>query len=286
MTGASEKTYPPTPGHVRILRLCLWFFLVSGLAFPALLLLATEGWPPESDGAVFVVGAGTALFLALALLALVGLRRVPFSAVTIDAEGIWPAHERREAALVTWESIRDVRGHSLRQFLELRGGEGEQLLRVEYYLEHFTDLRERILERIEPPLAADAPARFSRKPLYHVLHFLLIAGLGILGWYLLSWSVWGGGGSLALAGLAVAGYAVRPSGVSLDDAGLTLHAPLSGRTLPYGDIKDVRLVDVYSQGNQDSLVRLVVRGRRRPLVLSGFDVDNAILYKAIRRRVT
>lgn len=285
MTGESEKTYPPKPGHVRILRLCLWFFLVLGLSFPALLLLTTGEWPPESDGAVIVVAGGAALFLGFALLAVVSLRRVPLSAMTIDAEGIWPAHEQREAALVPWGAIRDVRGHSLRQFLELRDAAGQRLLRVEYLLEDFAELRERIIERVEPPLAADAPARFSRKPLYHVVYPLLIAGLAALGWYLFSLNIWAGGGSLALAGLAALGYAIRPTGVSLDDAGLTLHAPLSARTLPYEEIEEVRLVDVYSQGNQDSLVHLAVRGRRRPLVLSGFDVDNTILYKAIRRRV-
>jgi len=278
-----ERTYTIKPGYRLTLRLCLAFFLLFGLGFIALLWLAEDGPLPADVGPYIVVAIGSGFFLGLAATSFRTLKQVPFHAVTVDEDGLWPAHRPKDEALVPWDAVADIRQHPARHFLELFDERGERLLRLEYQLEGFADLRSRVLEHLRPAVSVDLPERFIRKPVYHYLQLGLAGGLVALGAYLAGHSLLLALVPLGLGTIGAVAYVRGLCGLTLDRDAMTLHYPLASRTIAYDAVDDVALVDRRGRGTLESVVRVTFRDDHNPLTLAGLGVDNTILYEKFRK---
>jgi hypothetical protein len=283
---SAPQTYAISNGYRLILRVSLGVFLLFGFGFLGLLWLAEGPGLPDGVGPYLVVAVGSGLFFVLAAAARRTLKRIPFCAVTVDEEGLWPAHREREEALIPWDAITDVRQHAARHFLELLDERGDRLLRLEYQLEEYADLRRRVLEHLRQSVSVDPPERFARKPAYHVFQYALVAALVVGGGYLARHNPYLALIPLGLAALLAAAYVRGLCALTLDTDGLTLHYPFTSHTVPYDTVDDVALLDRRGRGTVESVVRVTFTDGRRPLTLAGLGVDNTILYEKIRKMVT
>ena len=283
---ANPHTYEISNRYRLMLRLSLAVFLLFGFGFIGLLWLVEDGRLPDDIGPYLVVAAGSGLFFMLAAAAWQTLKRIPFYAVTADEEGLWPAHREREEALIPWDAITGVRQHPARHFLELLDDRGDRLLRLEYQLEGYADLRRRVLEHLRQSVSVDPPERFARKPVYHVFQYALAAALVVGGGYLARHNPYLALIPLGLAALLAAAYVRGLFALTLDTDGLTLHYPFTSQTVPYDTVDDVALLDRRGRGTVESVVRVTFTDGRRPLTLAGLGVDNTILYEKIRKMVT
>jgi hypothetical protein len=271
------QTYAISNGYRLILRVSLGVFLLFGVAFIGLLWLAVA---PESFGGVgpyLVVGVGSGLFFVLAVAVWWTLKQIPFCAVTADEEGLWPAHREREEALVPWDAIADVRQHAARRFLELLDERGDRLLRLEYQLEGYGDLRRRVLEHLRHTVRVDLPEPFYRPARFYIFQFSLAAGLVALGVYLAGHNMFAALILLAVAVVRAGNAILTLRGLTLDRDHLTVHYPFRTETVPYETVEDVALVDWRGQGTVQSMVRVTFTDGRNPLNLSGLGLDDTVL---------
>lgn len=111
------------------------------------------------------------------------IKRLTFSSVTIDTDGIWPSHKEKKEALVRWQAITNIKERPIMQRLELMGSKGTTLLRIEYQLSKFDKLRAQLIERINIKKYQYLPMSFSKKRGYHLFYFSCGLGFAWLGWY-------------------------------------------------------------------------------------------------------
>ncbi|MFO8015217.1 MAG: hypothetical protein R6X20_18185 [Phycisphaerae bacterium] len=280
---SQAQTYAISKRYRLILRLSLASFLVLGVGFIGLLWLPEDGNLPDDPGPYVVVAVGSGLFLGLAAASFQTLKRLPRCAVTVDGDGLWPARRRKDEALVPWDAIADVRQHPARDFLELLDERGDRLLRLEYQLDGFADLRRRVLRHLRDVVAVDPPERFARKPIYHIFQYGLMAALVVGGGFLASHNVWLAMIPLGLAAILAGAYVRGLTGLTLDRDAVTLHYPFTSRTVPYEDVEDVALAERRGRGTVESVVRVTFTDGRNALTLAGLGVDNTILYEKFRQ---
>jgi len=116
---------------------------------------------------------GLAVLVALAVYCWILLTRVfPYSTIVIDEDGLWYKHKGKEAGLVPWTAIVEIKEYLYRQRLSLRDAQGQELIRVEYQLEDFPILRAVVVGNLTENLKqADLPAIFSKRLSHHLLYF-------------------------------------------------------------------------------------------------------------------
>ncbi len=283
---AQPQTYAISNGYRLVLRVSLGVFLLFGVGFIGLLWLGEGEGLPDGVGPYLVVAVGSGLFFVLAAAAWRTLKRIPFCAVTADAEGLWPANRERQEALIPWDAIAGVRQHPARHFLELLDDRGERLLRLEYQLDGYADLRRRVLEHLRHTVPVDPPERFRRKPIYHIFQIGLAGGLLALGAYLSGSVPFIALIPLGLVAMLAWAYVRGLCGLTLDRDHLTLHYPFTSQSVPYDTVDDVALAERHGRGTVESVVRVTFTDGRKPLTLAGLGVDNTILYEKIRKMVT
>jgi len=279
-------TYAVKPVYRLIVKASLGTFLLLGVGFIGVLWAGEGEGLPDDVGPYLVVAVGSGLFLGLAAASWRTLKRLFLSAVTVDEDGLWPADRAKDQALVPWEAVADVRQHPARHFLELLDERGDRLLRLEYQLEGFRDLRRRVLEHLRQTVSVDPPERFSRKPVYHVFQLGLAGGLVALGVYLLDHRVFLAFVPLGLGAILAWAYVRGLCGLTLDRDAMTLRHPFASQTVPYDTVDDVAMVERRGRGTVESVVRVTFTDGRKPLTLAGLGVDNTILYEKIRKMVT
>lgn len=273
-----SETFTIDRSFARMLPICIAIFGAFAILFLALPFL------DEPRPALFAVQAfGLLLFGGLGTFCAHTLRRLPCFAVTVDRDGLWPAHLPRVRGLVPWHSVRSLRERPALQRLELLDHAGAVLLRLEYQLAGFERLRALVVERVpRAHLRPLVPATFGKPLAYHVLNLGGIAGFAALGLYVAQQRPWLGYGTAALvAGMVLWEYLSTVSRLFVSAQTIEVGYPLRTLTLPRADIERVEIGDTFQKGSRIPEVRLVVRGRPKPIRLAGLGRDATTLYQAL-----
>lgn len=144
---ASAMRFAVAPSVVGWLRFSAWgCVMLAVLNTSAILFYAGPEWPPKLAGHVLL--AGISIFLAaLAWGAFRQLGQIRFSAIAVDADGLWPAHLPKDRHLVRWEGVKGMRERPFLQRLDLLDASGNVLLKLEYQLVGFDLLRAVVAQR-------------------------------------------------------------------------------------------------------------------------------------------
>ena len=214
------------------------------------------------------------------------LRKIPLSSIRIDADGIWPAHKNREQHLIPWQAIADVRERGVLQRMELLGINGEVLLRIDYQLAGFEELRDRLVERIELDHCDNLPARFAKPLGHHLFYGSCLVFFGGLGGFAGQESPIFGWAFIAIM-FAATGYQylAPPWRLSLDANGWTAGYVLWSRHLGHEDIAAVELGDTFYRSVRHPEVRVFLKNARSPIKLRGLGVSAVRLYKTLTKWV-
>jgi hypothetical protein len=237
--------------------------------------------------------------------------------VMADADGLWLAHETKARGIIRWEAIAGLRESAIGQRLDLVDARGRVLIGLEYQLVGFERLRALVVSRIAPatlgadpsgpgsPDRADSagmsplPVTFSKSMGYHFLALLLVGVSAWGAWFLGAPAVeqlfrgtpgveqLGPAVSvLAVIGLIICGvmyyYLTEVSKVVIGVDRLAIHYPLRVREYRYTELEGASLIDIPGgYGSKRPVVRVIVRGRTRPIDLDGLGAGATRLYTVI-----
>jgi hypothetical protein len=276
------KTYPLDPSLARSGAGVSRILSASILVFAAWGLFAPRG-PREADPRV-IGAAGAAVCAALALWSSRSVRALRAADIAADEEGLWPAHADRRTHLIPWARISGVAERSYGQRLDLLGPANEVLLRVEYQLVGFEELRDRVLAKLalRPGVGRQVPsASFATPSWLRAVTSAFIAWLAMAGpyyfsgrpAYLLMWAV--------VVFLMVQEEVRSVRRVTVHERGVTVQYLLRTRLLEWSRIDDVQLGDTFRKGVRFPEVGLFVDHDPSPIRLQRPLGDAAVIYGAI-----
>ncbi len=262
-------------------------FTLLGIALPFLPddASAAECTQPASPIRTYIVSlVCTLFFAALALYSLRILKALPLQSVAADNDGLWLAHLSKGAGLVRWQDIAIVRERPILQRLDLLSEGGNVLLKLEYQLTQFSQLRSLVIDKTAGQVAIPAlPVTAAKRPVYHLFYAVGFIGFGALGWKVGPESPWLG--YLGMTGLVVViayEYLTTVSKVTIDRDCLVIAYPTVRRSYPWADIDSVQLSDVFDQnGAMHPQLSVTVRGGGKPFCLRGLAMDAVALHRIV-----
>jgi hypothetical protein len=278
------QTYEIESGFKRLTAIGSWVFLGFVLFFIAIPFIPDESHSRNPNAIYILSMIGAIFFGLLSWYGFTIIKRLPFSSVTIDTDGIWPSHKGKKDALVRWQAITNIKERPVMQRLELIGSKGTPLLRIEYQLSNFDKLRAQLIERINIKKYQYLPMSFSKKRIYHL--FYLSCGLGFawLGWYVGQDSpLFGYGGMAFVVFMLGYEYLTTAWSLSLDHHGWTVRYPMLSRCFQYNDIITVNLSDTLVKGARHPEVHVLLNNIKKPIKFKALGIDAVLLYKILTR---
>lgn len=212
------------------------------------------------------------------------VRRLHLTAITVDAEGLWPTALPRDTALVRWTSIAEIRERPRMQRLELLSETGTLLGRLEYQLNGFERLRSIVLQRSSlsraPKTSTDGVYEMSR---WH--HALSIGGMlafAALGWYVAEIQPFVGYGMVPLVGMIAWEYWTSPYRIRTVSDGLEVSLPGRTRFIPRHLVSGVDLADDFANHTRHPYVAVKLREPEKPVLLKRFRLPAVELARALQ----
>jgi hypothetical protein len=223
------------PGHMKVM---LWLSEVLFLAMTAAGLAMPWLRPGRPDG--FWLGAAlVAFFGPLAAYTATVLRRLPEKLRT-DDHAITYEPASGEPVVLPWNQVSRIVDRPVLQRIELQGIGGTVVIPVENQIDHFDRLRWLVLERANwrnTGGVPELPARFYRTRGY----FLVLTCLLTVVLALNALAVVRGSFSALILFLFVLPFLFDWYAVTVDRTALTLHFPLSTRTIPMDQVQQVTI---------------------------------------------
>ena len=271
-----------------------WVLLLSLMVFVAFMILGAglAFWPTElnsdpnaNDTGARIIGVVCILlFGALAILSVVTLRRLPYTAITADDDGIWYQHVGKADGLVAWSQLASLKERSFRQCLDVYDAQGQRCFQIEYQLEGFDYLRAMLHEKIDFTRSGITRTQFEKSRLYHVLHISYLAGFTMLGIFvgMNGEPLWGYGGMTLVVAMGLYEYAFNATRVRILEEGVEVSYPVSRRQIPYADIENVEMAEQVVEGHRRMGVMLKTRHAKKPYYLKRLGADPHELYAALK----
>ncbi|MCG8473209.1 MAG: hypothetical protein MI742_15310 [Desulfobacterales bacterium] len=197
------------------------------------------------------------------------LKRLPFVAVCVDEDGLWHDHLGKRKGLIPWRSVAQMRERPLWQSLDLLGARGGRLIRIEYQLAGFSDLRELIVAKIsEFKGASSDDSVFSKGRWYHTGYLIGVLFFGAFPLFLLQRS---NDPILLLFFLMIPigvwEYFTTVYRLHLSPEGLTLFYPLRQKHFALSDVTSVEIEDRFRRGNRIPELQIHLSSQRKPITL-------------------
>lgn len=262
-------------------------FTLLGIALP---FLPDDASPngccqPASPIRIYIVSVVCTLFFsALALYSIRTLKALPLRSVAADDDGLWLAHLSKDKGLVRWQNIATVRERPILQRLDLLSESGGVLLKLEYQLTQFSQLRSLVMEKTSGQVGIPSLPITAAKPLiYHLFYAFGLVGFGALGWQVGPESPWLG--YVGMSGLVVViayEYLTTISKVTIDREHLFIAYPTIQRSYLWADIDSVRISDVFDQnGGMHPQLNVTAKGCEKPFQLRGLGMDAVALHRLV-----
>ncbi|MGX9416664.1 hypothetical protein ACWU4D_04845 [Vibrio sp. WJH972] len=121
------------------------------------------------------------VFGGMSIITWLTLKKLPFVDVAADDDGIWYIHIGKEKGLISWRLIHRLKERPYMQCLDLLDRNNKELLRVEYQLLGFEQLRNVLNEKACTLNLEPHQSMFSKGPLHHLLYVMCIVGLSAMG---------------------------------------------------------------------------------------------------------
>ena len=211
------------------------------------------------------------------------VKAFPFNSVAIDDDGIWQAHLGKERGLIPWSDVVKVREREYMQRLDLLGRSGVTLLKVEYQLALFDQLRSIIDQKTASQFELPSiPVTYAKTRAYHFFNLAAPIGFGLLGWYVIQTNAFVV--YVVMVGIVIAvGYEYLTTAwkVTIDKKHLHIQFPATSRTYFYPELESVQICDSFYQGVRHPEVGVFVRNCRKPLRLRNLGVDAFTLHQII-----
>ncbi|MBT1452504.1 hypothetical protein KJ365_16600 [Glaciecola sp. XM2] len=261
--GIEIQEYKLRKSYVTTLKLCLVVFigfLLLGLSLPFI--------PDSGDSfreTIVTTVFCTIVFGFFSIVTWRTLKAYLIADLSADSLGLWPSHKTRKEGLVKWKDIASFKERSLWQCLDLFDAEGNKVLQVNYKLDGFNQLRERLTKHlIEGYQSCNNKLQneFSKSYWYHALHILGIVLFAWLG------TVLGGNGNILL-GYGIMSFLVfaviyeylkTPFKVTINESRVVISYPYKKHQLPLRTITSVDLTDEFHKGNRLPEVQVWVSG--------------------------
>lgn len=291
MTPPTEKevrTFVIAPGFIRLTSWASWLCAAFAVLFSFLPLL-----PPDektSQGVIyFIVALGVSLFGTFAALGFQLCKKMPSHSVSMDSEGLWPAHLAKEEGLIRWEEIASTKERPVGQRLDLLDAQGKVLLKLEYQLAGFEDLRGLVEEKTRRFQEFPTSLEFKKPAAYHALMSCLILGSVALGLTLLLKSqsasfivaVFGCVGLIGGPWFLGRDYLTSVCRVKMHPTHLEIQFPFRKEMINRQHIEKIEISDEFYRGNRIQIVHLFVAGKEAPLRLEFGDA--LPVYQALKK---
>jgi len=271
-------------GFIRLFKFGVVFFIGMTLMSISLPFLPVEN-QTGNDVAIFVIsGVLTLLFFGFSIFTIKISKDLPFCNVSIDSDGLWYSHMRKESGLIGWSSINKIIERPNLQRLDLIDNAGRKLMTIEYQLSNFEFLRSMLSEIIvENNAKPTIPLVYSAGFFHHAFNAIAVAGFATLGWYISSneSQVVGYGGMGLLICMILYEYLTTVWKLELVSNQLVVSYPLFSSKLKYCEIESVALSDSFQKGVRYPEV-LIFQRDKKPIKLKGLKVDATILHAALK----
>lgn len=274
------------PSFKKITVIGSWISLFFPILFIALPFLPDDNPPKNPNGMYIFSTIGAALFTVISW-HLFRLKRIlPDCSVSIDSDGIWSTHKKKERSLVKWQQISNIVERPILQRLDVIVRDGTPVLRIEYQLSNFDRLRSLLLERINIRQYQCLPISFSKTTKYHLFYLFCMICFTSLGWYVGQQKpLFGYGGTAFILVMICYEYFVTACSLKLDHHGLTIKYPVSSRNIRYKDIVSIKLADTFVKGARHPEVLVLFNNIKKPLKLKGLGIDAVHLYKTLKMTI-
>lgn len=261
-----------------------WILIAFALLSVALPFLPNGDRPSNNFGIIGLSVFGVVFFGALGWYGFRVSKQLPQCSVSVDRDGLWPAHLSKEKSQVRWEDVYSTSERMYLQRLDLLDKNGNVLIKVEYQLSGFETLRALLLEKISTPTQTVGSGRFAKRPIYHVFHVGSIAGFSALGWYVgASNPLLGYGGMAILVGLIAHEYFTTVSSIEVFRDRLQLAFPFKTQVISRTQIEAVQIGDLINRGVRHPEIGLFIRGKEKPIRLRGLGIDAVKLHQILEQ---
>jgi hypothetical protein len=232
---------------------------------------------------VLLLLACVAVFAPMAVFGFQSFRRLRDS-VAVNDEGLWYLPRNGSPRFLAWRDVATVRAADTAQRLVLSDAYGERVIRLEYQLDKFNQLREFVVEHT----SASSQGRGSATPsVFHhswinkgiFLFLLVVSGIP------LSLLIRRGDPhalqALGVMAVICLGLFIRdPSRVRLESHAVIIEYPGWRRSIPYNTIIGIELTAMQNRGNTWAVV-LIRRKKGRPIRLIRFNEGSIVLREAL-----
>ncbi|MGF1733673.1 hypothetical protein [Photobacterium kasasachensis] len=262
--------------------------LVLSLAFTALgfiLPFLPDEQVGGKDNVIITSVLCVVFFGSLSILAWLLLRKIPYVDIVIDDDGIWYKHLGKQRGLILWQEISKIKERELSQCLYLLDYNGTKLLRVEYQLIGFEDLRYIISEKVYTKSSELDFSKCTKSTNYHLFNFIIVIFFSTLGLYVGADGNYllGYGGVSIVVIITIYDYIVTATGVEINNGYIEVFYPLGNKSISFSDITGVHIVDEFQNGNRIPEVWVLTRLSKKPFKLKKLGVDSNRLFAAIRK---
>lgn len=285
MTSSSKFTFRVPPRNIAAMKASLFSLLaLTGLSF-ALPFIPTPEPQDAPRGMILVAAIGVVIFGGLALATYRGLKRLPRSAISLDTEGLWYAHLKRDRALIPWDRVHTVSEGGFTQALKLYDQDGTRLMRVEYQLNGFEKLRDILYDHVSEQLPAlEFPSTYSKNRGYHLLYgtALAILILACLTAALLGGSMLGAIILAIVTAMLAFDYLWSAYSLTVHEQHLEIHYPLSTHRLTYTNIDSVDMTGSFHRGYRQPEIRIIAKSGEPPHKLKRLGIDTNVLYRLLK----
>ncbi|MEJ2765965.1 hypothetical protein VV869_18590 [Photobacterium sp. MCCC 1A19761] len=270
---------------ITLMKFCLIFFvvlMVSSLMMPFIPGEADEDFYANLRASIFgfVVCSG---FTALAYYL---LRKLPYTNVVADNDGLWYKHLGKERGLVRWRDISSVKQRLFLQSMDLLDEHGKQLLRIEYQLIGFPLLRATIADKLLASVQTEHQTYFCKSKTYHLFNvislLLMLAGCVYLIFNdreLLGYS------AILIILLGLHEYFTTIVSLRLTEKKVEMSYPFTKKYLSLSDIVDIQLVDIFDNSNLIPQIWIVSSHAKKPYRFNRLGVDEIGLLNILRKAV-
>lgn len=270
--------------YITLMKGCLVVFvafLALGFSLP-FLPDENEGNP---NGTFMITVMCTVVFGFFSVLTWRTLKKLPFTDVAADDDGVWYMHIGKDKGLIAWEKIHRVKERRYMQRLDLLGADNQELLKVEYQLLGFEMLRDVLNERASVQNAALDQSKFFKGLLYHLFYLTCVVGFTALGLYVGAGGnpLLGYGAMSVLVVFIIYEYLVTATGVQVTGNSIMVAYPFTKRNIPLKDIEDVVIADEFHKGNRIPEVWIITNNAKKPYKLKQLGSDSNLVYKTLKR---
>lgn len=207
-----------------------------------------------------------------------------FTIVT-DDDGLWYKYQTKNNGLIPWENICSIKERSLKQCLELYDSNKKKMIRIEYQLEGFNQIRDVVVSKLSKNIKDSLPREFKKEAIYKILNnvsCLLFIALAVY-LYREAGIIYGVMGFIFGCYLIFHSLLISISKVTIDINCLYIHSPLRKRVIGFNEIKNISYKSEKYKGNDIHFVSLKLKHGRKAIKLNGLDIEPNVMFLSLKK---